>query len=98
MDNGTEKKKLHDVREYSRQKFLTDNPANFESLQTAALLRMADATEAMAQNHQQLLSDVEYWKGRAEYWKREFETAQKQVATQKGLSTRYKNQLIKSQK
>ena len=96
MDNGTEKKEMHNIREYSRKIFITANPHSFESLQTAALLRIADATEAIAQNHQQLLSDVEYWKGRADYWKKEFEAAQKQIAVFKGLATRYKNQINKN--
>ena len=90
-----EKEQPVDVRQYSRNQFLAKDPANHESLQTAALLRIADATEVMAKNNDQLISDVQYWKGRADYWKKEFEAAQKQIAVFKGLATRYKNQINK---
>lgn len=78
-------------REESRRNYGTSNGEfTLENIQLGALLRIADASEAMAKNHTQLLSDLEFYKRR---FKEEQQAAQRLArrnATLRGLVTKMK--------
>lgn len=96
MSDSVKKIDLIDV---SRQKFVVSDGSDRsqEIIRTSAMIRIAEAVEKMAQSHFQLEKDIQYYKDKADYWKREHDRQQKQAATYKGLATRHKNQLTNQQ-
>lgn len=75
-----------------------------EAIQIGAIQRIANAVEkvaaaaeATAKSHQEIQADRDYYKARAEYWKKQYNDLQRSFVIQKGLTTRYKNKLQKTE-
>lgn len=70
-----------------------DGALNIEQLQLGALLRIADASEAMAKNHNELIQQVE----NAKYWRKHYEDLYQSEAnsnrTLRGHITKLKKQI-----
>lgn len=61
-----------------------------EQINTGAVLRIADATEKMAQRHTELIRDRDYYKGKAERLDVECNRLSRRVAALRGVITRMK--------
>lgn len=68
------------------------NPT-LEELALGAQLRIADATEKMAVNHDKLIRDVEFYKDRYKHYQRCYNAEQRTNSALKGHITRLKNKL-----
>lgn len=64
---------------------------NNDEVMLGAVLRIADASEAMAQNHVQLQKDRDFYKRRYEETLQRNSELTQQLITQRGMTTRYKN-------
>jgi hypothetical protein len=62
-----------------------------EQLNAGALLRIADATEKMAQGHSKLLADVDFYKRQWESAKEINKRLSRQVSAYRGVLKRRKN-------
>lgn len=68
---------------------------NNEKLQLGCLMRIADATELMAKNHNDLYLEAQKYKAIAMQNAQRAERLENMLRTWKGVATRYKNQLEK---
>lgn len=66
---------------------------NADQLQIGALLRIADATEAMSKNHTDLQARYDMMKSSRDSWRRNAEAAQRKVAALKGVITKLNKKL-----
>jgi hypothetical protein len=86
-----------DIKEQSRLNytvFIEEGKSMPDSdITFGVLLRIADATELMATNHQKLLNDVEYYKKEKTYYYNKYLESQRSKAAYKARVTRLKNQL-----
>lgn len=62
-------------------------------INTGAILRIADATEKMAQRHTDLMHDRDYWERRAKYAERSLDTERRRSASLRGHLKRAKKQM-----
>lgn len=63
---------------------------SLEQINTGCLLRIADASEAMAKNHQKLIDDLDYYKRRYEESSKGIEVLFRRIAGLKGYIKRLK--------
>lgn len=61
-----------------------------DQIKAGAILRIADATEAMAKQHTSLLNDRDYWKRRAESAEGRLGTERRRTAALRGWIKRQK--------
>jgi hypothetical protein len=61
-----------------------------EQLNTGAILRIADATEAMAKNHQDLIDERDRYKQRFETAVEQRDTAYRRISALQGVITKLK--------
>ncbi|WP_421977114.1 hypothetical protein [Roseivirga seohaensis] len=83
-------------RKESRKQYLTAEPQNgltMEQLNMGALLRIADATEAMAKRHTDLIDENERLKESVNYWREKAQEAERSIPALKGHITRLRNKL-----
>lgn len=86
-------------RERSRENWGTpyssdEKPAlTIEQINSGCLLRIADATEAMAANYVRLQSEVDYLKRRRDQLERDNNRLCRQVSSLRGVITRLKKKL-----
>lgn len=89
--------KRHDWKETSRLDWGTileeGKTLPTESIVAGCMMRIATATEAMANNYTQLIQERDQYKRWNEDKKRQIENLENRLRTQKGLTTRYRNQL-----
>ncbi len=80
------------IRDASRSNYTTkDETPTWQEVRDGALLRIADATEKMAQRHTELISQRDRYEG---YYKQEHEIrarAERRIAALQGVITRMKN-------
>ncbi len=88
-----------DLKTLSKQGWSTENATN-DDLQTSCLMRIADALEPLAQNHLQMLQQIEKHKRDAgQYYKwfqderAETERLKRSIVAHKSNYTRLKNKL-----
>jgi len=83
-----------DYRENSRKGWFNDqdNMKDHESIQLGAILRIADATEAMAKNYQELIRERDNFKRWNQQNRDEVKTLKAQNIALKGWITRLKKQ------
>jgi len=67
--------------------------ASIEDIQTGALQRIADATEAMAKNHQQIINERDRYKEWYENTKIREDLANRRIAALQGVITKLKKKL-----
>jgi len=67
-----------------------DEAPSHGDLQLGAILRIADATEAIAKNYNQLLSENEYLKKRKKYLEEQNEKLHRSISAYKGQITKLK--------
>lgn len=83
-------------KEKSRSDWNTelDNASDLpvEYIQTGCLMRIAEATELMAQNYRQLMEDRDQYKRWYEQKKVEIERLQNEARTLRGVVTRFRNE------
>ncbi len=87
-------KKITKIQGWS---YSTDSPTN-EHLTLSCLMRIADATDAMAKNYVRLLEDVRWYKEQRDSLLRENRHLKGSVAGHKAAYTKLKNQLKNGQK
>lgn len=69
------------------------NGVNLEQINTGAMLRIADATEKMAQRHTELIRDRDYWERRAKNAEMALETERHRSASLRGHLKRAKKMM-----
>jgi len=80
------------LQEASRERFTCKGErGTFQEIQTGAIQRIADATEAMAHNHNRLLRDNGYLRERVEELNSRIEKRDYQIASLRGWITRLRN-------
>ena len=82
------------IKNHSRLDFTlkeNDDANTPENITLGCMLRIADATEAMAKNFLQLQSDVKYYKENRDFWKEKALELTRSNASLKGHITRLKN-------
>ena len=79
-------------RELSKTKWIAITEDK-EAIQLGCMLRIADATEAMSENHIQLQSNYDYMKKSRDYYRDQYYLSEKRIAAYKGHITRLKNKL-----
>jgi hypothetical protein len=79
-------------RSHSKDNYgnLNKDAATLEQINTGSLQRIADATEAMAQNFVKLQNDYEYMRKSRDNYREDYRTAQRQITALKGHITRLK--------
>ena len=82
---------IKSYRKESRTDYGTSEGITTEHLMVGAVLRIADATEKMAHNYAQLLSDLNWYKKRYQQEKDKNEQLRKSVASYKGHLTRLRH-------
>ncbi len=84
-------------REESRQNYYVDVPegsgVSNQMLTVGALMRIADATEAMAKNYNALLAECDALKRSVEYWRSYALQLERRSAALRGVITRMKGGL-----
>ena len=63
---------------------------NRDDLKFGALLRIADATEKMAQRHTDLMNSAKLYQESADYWRRQYESMERRCRALKGQITKLK--------
>jgi len=66
---------------------------SLESVQVSALLRIADATELMAQRYQELQNQYDKMKQSRDYWQSEADALRRQVTSLKGVITKLRRKI-----
>jgi len=61
-----------------------------EQINCGAMLRIADATEKMAQRHTELIQDRDYYEKQYNDWRREYEAMERRCRSLKGQITKMK--------
>ncbi|WDF45270.1 hypothetical protein PQ459_10215 [Chryseobacterium sp. KACC 21268] len=86
---------MADYKEESRKNWGTKANVGVtrEQIQLGAILRIADATEAMAKNHVKLQLDYDYMIANRNSWKAEAEALKRSNASLKGVITKLKKKL-----
>lgn len=87
----SEKRKLKDL---SKVSWNTEDTSN-QSIQTSALIRIADAIEPMAQNYIKLQKDAEFWKQEYYSERNRSQAWERSAIAYKAHFTRLKNKLQK---
>ncbi len=83
---------MKNYKEESRKNWGTsDDKLSIEQIQIGAILRIADAAEAMAKNHVQLQNDYNNMLESRNYWRNEAESLRKSNISLKGVITKTKN-------
>lgn len=77
-------------REESRKNYGTSAGIDLDKLKTGALLRIADATEKMAQNYDALLQAKKSAEEGRNYWRSESERMARRINSLRGVITRMK--------
>lgn len=82
-------------RQASRRDWITrtGTTASVEEVNSGSLQRIADATEAMAKNHNALIAENERLQRSASYWQRRVNSLERSNAALRGHITRLKNRL-----
>ena len=80
------------LREKSRRNWGNDSNSN-EQIQLGAILRMADATEKMAQRHTELIRERDQFKASVDYWRTEAERVGRSNNALRGQITKLKKRL-----
>lgn len=87
-------KQFQSYREGSRINWGTDlepgGALNRDQINTGCMLRIADATEAMAKNHLTLQADYDYMRGERDRYRSLYNQQQRQIAALRGHITRLK--------
>lgn len=83
------------MRQHSRAEFDSENTA--EHIQLGALQRIADAAEAMAKNHNDLIRDRDNYKRWYLEEKKTSDELRKSLSSTKGVVTRLRRQLAELQ-
>ena len=85
-------------REESRKQWGQDQETslNIEQITIGALLRIADATEAMAKNHVKLQEDYDRMKQSRDYNREKVQQLENSLRTMKGVVTKLKKRIPKS--
>ncbi len=79
------------LRDTSKRAFIASVPnPTHQDIQTGAIQRIADATEAMAANHIKLTADRDWWKQDAEGRSREIDRLTRSNAALRGVITKLK--------
>lgn len=83
-------------RDESRKNWGNTDSGNLtiQQINTGALLRIADASEAMAKNHNDLISTVAYWRGRAERAEQCSARLARTVAALRGVITKMRRKHV----
>jgi hypothetical protein len=76
----------------SRRRWGTDQdgPLSLEQINTGALLRIADASEAMAENHVKLQNDYDHMRRDRDHYRRRTHSLERSNAALRGHITRLK--------
>ena len=83
------------LRKLSKYDYRSSQGNTLEAIRTGSLQRIADATEIMAKNHNDLIRDRDYWKREWEWERDENERLRKSNAALRGHFNRLKKQLVK---
>jgi hypothetical protein len=70
--------------------------ATLEQINTGAILRIADATEKMAQRHTELIRERDNLEGNSRRWQARAEESAKRIAALKGVITKLKKKQDKT--
>ena len=68
----------------------SDESMSIDEVNCGALLRIADASEAMAKNHVKLQGDYDFMKESRDYWEAEAHKLRRQIRALKGVITKLK--------
>lgn len=81
-----------DYRDESRTNWGTSQlgPLNLDQINTGAILRIADATEVMAKDHQDLINDRDWYKKRYEEGLEDLKKLDRKITAMKGVITKLK--------
>lgn len=85
------------LRDKSRLNWLNESNSN-ENIQLGCMLRIADATEAMAKRHTELIDERDRYKRWYEQSNRERLLFERRVAALKGQITKLRNRLAAKEK
>lgn len=81
------------LKDGSRKNYSTPDKLNGEQIQIGCLQRIADATETMAKNYAQLITDRDRYQRWYSEEKERRQAAERSINTYKGVVTKLKNQL-----
>ena len=84
------------LRDASRTDWVNEYYAKNENIQLGAILRIADASEKMAQNYTQLINRNEWLKGHCQRLDEQLEAMTRQRTALRGTVTRLKRQLAEA--
>jgi len=79
---------MPNLKELSKQNWIGTGTAI--EIQTGCVQRIADATEAMANNYVQLLADMEYYKKEAKWARECSDQRDRQISALRGVITKMK--------
>lgn len=84
---------MSNYKEQSRLDFSRPEGVNltYDEVKIGCLQRIADATEAMAKEHNRLLAQLEYYKGYSSELQDKLKYTQRQLSSARGQLTRMKN-------
>lgn len=80
------------LRDKSRRIWANDSNTN-EQIQLGCILRIADATEKMAQRHTELIRERDQFKSSMDYWRNEAERMGRSNNALRGQITKLKKRL-----
>lgn len=87
--------KFQSYREGSRinwgRDMMPGQSLTLDQINTGCMLRIADATEAMAKNHLKLQDDYDYMRSERDRYRSLYNQQQRQIAALRGHITRLKN-------
>ena len=83
------------LRAKSRRDWANDSSTN-EQIQLGCILRIADATEKMAQRHTELVRERDQFKASVDYWRTEAERVGRSNNALRGQITKLKKRLAES--
>lgn len=82
-----------DLRQLSRRRFSTPETVDYDMINTSCLMRIADASEAMAKNYNDLINENKRLKERVEFLNSEQSRVALSNISLRGHITRLKNKL-----
>lgn len=86
----------HSKKDWGRD--MSENePLNAEQITVGCLLRIADASEAMAKNHNELIRDLNWARGDRDRWRQICEEMERSNRSLKGQITKMKKKLLNNQ-
>lgn len=84
---------MANFKELSKQNWGNDISGTIEQLGFGCLQRIADATEAMAQNYVKLQKDYDYMRGDRDYYRDSNQRALNSIRSLKGTITKLKKKI-----